>query len=178
MIVPRGPLADRAEELARLGAIELPFLAQVDVRCAPEAAERLGLPLEPNTARALGEREALWLGPDEWLVVGPEDGAAAIVAELEAALAEEPRSVLDVSDARTVIELHAPDRLELLATGCGLDLDPRGGWVPGRVAQTLFARAQVLLHEREDSTRLFVRPSFAGYVLERLLAAAELLRLS
>jgi sarcosine oxidase subunit gamma len=176
MIAPRGPLADRTEELARLGATELPFLAQVDVRCPPAAAERLGLPLEPNTARALGRREALWLGPDEWLVVGPEGEAETIVAELDAALAEGPRSVLDVSDARTVIELHAPDRLELLATGCGLDLDPRGGWVPGRVAQTLFARAQVLLHERERSTRVFVRPSFAGYVLERLLAAAELLR--
>jgi sarcosine oxidase subunit gamma len=176
MIEPRAPLADRMEDLARLGAVELPFLAQVDVRCAPDDARRLGLPLEPNTARALGEREALWLGPDAWLVVGPEGQAPAILAELEAALQGRPRSVLDVSAARTAIELRSADRLELLATGCGLDLDPRGGWVPGRVAQTLFARAQVLLHEREGATRVYVRPSFAGYVLERLLAAAELLR--
>jgi sarcosine oxidase subunit gamma len=176
MIEPRAPLADRMEDLARLGAVELPFLAQVDVRCAPDDARRLGLPLEPNTARALGEREALWLGPDAWLVVDPEGQAPAILAELEAALQGRPRSVLDVSAARTAIELRSADRLELLATGCGLDLDPRGGWVPGRVAQTLFARAQVLLHEREGATRVYVRPSFAGYVLERLLAAAELLR--
>lgn len=176
MIAPRAPLADRTEDLARLGAAELPFLAQVDVRCSPEDARRLGLPLEPNTSRALGEREALWLGPDEWLVVGPEGQVPAIVTGLEAALRDRPRSVLDVSAARTAIELRAADRLALLATGCGLDLDPRGGWVPGRVAQTLFARAQVLLHEGERATRLFVRPSFAGYVLDRLLAAAELLR--
>ncbi|GIV00708.1 MAG: sarcosine oxidase subunit gamma [Actinomycetota bacterium] len=176
MIEPRAPLAGRAAELARLGARELPFLAQVDVRCAPEEAARLGLPLEPNTAAAFGEREALWLGPDEWLVVGPEGSAPAIVAELDAALSGRHRSVLDVSDNRTAIDLTAPDRLELLATGCGLDLDPRGGWVPGRVAQTLFARAQVLLQEREGATRVFVRPSFAAYVLDRLLAAAEILR--
>ncbi len=176
MIAPRAPLGDRSEDLARLGAVELPFLAQVDVRCAPEAAGRLGLPVEPNTSRALGDREALWLGPDAWLVVGPEGSAPAIVMELEEALAGEHRSVLDVSAARTALELRSADRLELLATGCGLDLDPRGGWVPGRVAQTLFARTQVLLHEREGATRIFVRPSFAAYLLERLLAAAELLR--
>ncbi len=175
MIAPRAPLADRTEDLARLDAVELPFLAQVDVRCSPDEAQRVGLPLEPNTSRVLGKREALWLGPDEWLVVGPEGQAPAIVAELEAALEGRHRSVLDVSAARTAIELQAADRLELLATGCGLDLDLRGGWVPGRVAQTLFARAQVLLHERERATRLFVRPSFADYVLDRLLAAAELL---
>ncbi len=176
MIAPRAPLADRCEELARLGAVELAFLAQVDVRCPPQAARRLGLPVEPNTSRALGQREALWLGPDAWLVVGPDGSAPAILAELEEALGGEPRSVVDVSAARTAIELRTADRLELLATGCGLDLDPRGGWVPGRVAQTLFARAQVLLHEREGATRIFVRPSFAAYVLERLLAAASLLR--
>lgn len=176
MIEPRAPLADRLADLARLGARELAFLAQVDLRCEPEDAARLGLPLEPNTAGAFAGAEALWLGPDEWLVVGPEGWTPRIVSDLETALAGRRRSVLDVSANRTTIELAAPDRLELLATGCGLDLDPRGGWVPGRVAQTLFARAPVLLHEREGATRVLVRPSFAAYVLDRLLAAAEILR--
>jgi sarcosine oxidase gamma subunit len=38
-------------------------------------------------------------------------------------------------------------------------------------AQTLFAKAQVILHERADTTGVLVRPSFAGYVVERLLVA-------
>jgi sarcosine oxidase gamma subunit len=41
--------------------------------------------------------------------------------------------------------------------------------VAGRCAQTLVGRAQVLLHERDDATRLFVRPSFAGYLTDLLL---------
>ncbi len=69
------------------------------------------------------------------------------------------------------MELRGEGRLALLATGCSLDLDPRGGWVPGVCAQTLFARAQVILQELEGATRVFVRPSFAGYVVDRLLAA-------
>ncbi len=112
MIEPRAPLADRLADLARLGARELAFLAQVDLRCEPEDAARLGLPLEPNTAGAFAGAEALWLGPDEWLVVGPEGWTPRIVSDLETALAGRRRSVLDVSANRTTIELAAPDRLE------------------------------------------------------------------
>jgi sarcosine oxidase gamma subunit len=54
-----------------------------------------------------------------------------------------------------------------------VDLDPRGGWEPGRCAQTLFAKAPVILQELDRATRLFVRPSFGDYVVDRLLAAAE-----
>jgi sarcosine oxidase delta subunit len=32
-------------------------------------------------------------------------------------------------------------------------------------------RPQVVLHERSETTRVFVRPSFAGYVVDLLLAA-------
>jgi heterotetrameric sarcosine oxidase gamma subunit len=70
-----------------------------------------------------------------------------------------------------VLELRGADRHALLASGCAIDLDPVGGWVPGVCAQTLFARSQVLLQELDGATRIFVRPSFAGYVVDRLLAA-------
>ena len=67
-------------------------------------------------------------------------------------------------------EAGAPtDRLTRLAGGCPIDLDPAGGWCPGLCAQTLYGHAQVLLQEREDATRLFVRSSFANYVVDRLL---------
>jgi sarcosine oxidase gamma subunit len=35
----------------------------------------------------------------------------------------------------------------------------------------VFGAAQVLLHEREGATRLFVRPSFADYVVDLLLVS-------
>ena len=47
------------------------------------SARRIPLPLEPNTAWEDGPRAALWLGPDEWLVVGPAHTASEIVAELD-----------------------------------------------------------------------------------------------
>jgi sarcosine oxidase subunit gamma len=166
----RSQLAHRAADLAALEAVEVPFLAQIDVRCDPASAERLGFPTTPNTVMGDETRGVLWLGPDDWLVVGLPGNEARLVEELGAALAGEHRSIVDTSANRAVIDLHGASRLDLLATGCGLDLDPLGGWCPGLCAQTLFAKAQVILQEREEATRMFVRPSFADYLVDRLLA--------
>jgi len=167
----RSPLAARAAELATIGAELVPFLTQVDLRVDPRHAglAPYRLPLEPNTAFDDGRRAALWLGPDEWLILGTPEAAEEIVAELEAAFADVHRSVIDVSANRVAIELTAPGRFDLLAHVCPLDLDPRV-WAAGMCAQTLLGRAQVILQERTDTTGILVRPSFAGYVVDLLLA--------
>jgi sarcosine oxidase subunit gamma len=171
MVDVRSPLAHRAADLNTLDAVEIALLTQLDVRCAEVDAARLGFPLTPNAVTGDMACGVLWLGPDEWLVVAAPTDPGAIAAELEAALAGTHHAVVDVSANRAVIELRGSDRLRLLASACSLDLDPVGGWIPGVCAQTLFARAQVILQELPGATRLFVRPSFADYVVDRLLAS-------
>ena len=168
----RSPLAERSGDLERLGARELVFLAQVDVRADPSTAASLGFPAEPNTVALNPDRDILWLGPDEWLVVGHTGTAEALVAELETTLGGEHHSVVDVSANRAGIELGGNSRHELLSSACPIDLHPRS-WGDGRCAQTVFGAAQILLQEREGTTRVFVRPSFAAYVVDLLLAASE-----
>ena len=172
MVDVRSPFAHRAAALAMIDAAEVPFLTQVDVRCGEADAARLGFPIEPNTVTGDMTRGALWLGPDEWLVVAAPGDPGVVVEGLEALLLDARHAVVDVSANRAVIDLHGPSRLALLASACSLDLDPPGGWVSGVCAQTLLARAQVILQELPDATRLFVRPSFADYVVDRLLAGA------
>ena len=167
----RSPLAERSADLDRLDARELAFPSQVDVRIDPVSAAALGFPTDPNTARTLGDRDVLWLGPDEWLIVGVPGATTAIGDEMEASLAGLHRSVVDVSANRAAIELAGPTRHDLLSSACPIDLHPRS-WGEGRCAQSVFGAAQVLLHEREGVTRLFVRPSFADYVVDLLLAVA------
>jgi sarcosine oxidase subunit gamma len=172
-VTARSPLAVRSGDLDRqLGATELAFLSQLDVRTGPASAATLGFPTEPNTASTSGDRDVLWLGPDEWLIVGAAGAASAIREELEASLAGLHRSVVDVSANRAVIELAGPSRHDLLSSACPIDLHPRS-WGDGRCAQSVFGAAQVLLHEREGATRLFVRPSFADYVVDLLLASVR-----
>jgi sarcosine oxidase, subunit gamma len=171
-VTARSPLAERASDLDRLDARELAFVSQLDVRVDPSTAASLGFPTAPNTATKPGDRDALWLGPDEWLVVGASDETGAIAAELAASLDGLHHSIVDVSANRVVLELTGPSRHDLLASACPIDLHPRS-WGDGRCAQSLFGAAPILLHERDGATRVFVRPSFAGYVVDLLLAAAR-----
>jgi sarcosine oxidase subunit gamma len=144
-------------------------LPQVSLRADPGV-----LPFEPpqpNTATIWHGRDVLWLGPNEWLLVGESGAEGSIERELEDAMQGQHRSVVDVSANRIVFELS--DDLGLLSSGCGLDLDPRR-WRPAMCAQTLFGHAQVILHQRDErTTRVFVRPSFADYFVDRLGAARQ-----
>lgn len=169
----RSPLAGRAEDLAAVGAREVAFLALVNLRVDAGLAARVpvALPSTPNTWSAGDGREAIWLGPDEWLVVGEPGTAPAVVAELRAALDGLRHSVVDVSAGQAVVNLAGDARSDLLAQGCGLDLHPRS-WRDGRCAQTLLANVPVILQERADATRVFVRPSFATYLVGWLRQAA------
>jgi sarcosine oxidase, subunit gamma len=166
-------LAHATENLAGAGEIaEVAFLTQVNLRVDQELARHttLGLPLEPNTATQRGARASLWLGPDEWLVVGPPWTSAVIITDFEKALGTEHHSVVDVSASRAVLDVRGPARHELLSKGCSLDLG-NDRWSQGACAQTLLAGVQVILEERLEGTRVFFRPSFGDYLTEWLLDA-------
>jgi sarcosine oxidase subunit gamma len=176
--------ASRFSEVAaasggRLALRELPFTAQLnfrtdppDGRVADSVHKALGfvLPRDPNAAASAGGRSALWLGPDEWLIVGGEGEESLLTRVLHTALGETFGSVVDVSANRTVIELSGPAARDVLAHGCLVDLHPRV-FGPGRCAQTLLAKAQVIVHQVNDAPtfHLYVRTSFAWYVAEWLL---------
>jgi len=167
------------------GCHEVPLLAQLDVRLDPRdeatmsaAAVGLGfaLPVTANTVTGSGDVSALWLGPDEWLVVGPQGTEADLEATLRRAFAHfdtSPASIVDVSANRTTIELAGPRARELLEAGCPIDLHPRA-FGPGRCAQTVLAGANVIVWQTtaEPRYRLLVRPSFTAYVAAWLLDAA------
>ncbi|MFI7412810.1 sarcosine oxidase subunit gamma [Streptomyces sp. NPDC049627] len=186
----RSPLSRVAGRLAAAthasgGAIrlaELPFLAQLNVRldakgAAAEAvalALDLQLPLQPNTVVRAGESTALWLGPDEWLLVAPPGSERDLESRIREAAGDEPVSVTDVSAQRTTLLVSGPRAHDLLAHGCALDLHPRV-FGAGRCAQTTLGRAQVVLVARDDPRAGFwvlVRSTFAGYLADWLLDAA------
>lgn len=186
----RSPLAHAAEHLAAVtrasrGAIrlaELPFLAQVNVRLDAKgaAADGVGLalgiqlPLEPDTVVRTADLTALWLGPDEWLVVGRPGTQQELESRIRSAAVDEPVCVTDVSAQRTTVLVAGPRARDLLSHGCSLDLHPRA-FGPGRCAQTALARAQIVLVARDEPNAGFwvlVRSSFADYLKEWLLDAA------
>ncbi len=176
--------ADRFADLSvamggQLSVRELPYAAQLNLRADPKDAglvQRISttlgfaLPVTPNTVAAKDDRRALWLGPDEWLVVGPDGEQAALERGLGDALGGFFGSVTDVSANRTLLEIRGEKARELLSHGVSIDLDAHS-FGPGRCAQTLLAKAQVIIERRDDSALLYVRTSFAIYVATWLLDA-------
>jgi sarcosine oxidase subunit gamma len=181
----------RAGRADRLQLAEVPFLSMVNLRVDPAGpvagriAALLGveLPTEPNTAVSSPAWSVLWLGPDEWLVLGPDGAAPDLVELLRGLLAGQRGSAVDLSANRTTIELTGPSAREVLEQGCPLDLHPRV-FGPGRCVQTMLARAQVVIWRPENGAdggadgepgetfRLLVRGSFAGYLAAWLTDAA------
>lgn len=172
----RSPLAPDRDRLPPALA-EIPFLTQIGVRFDPAVEDGLAavetalgvvLPIVPNTVTSRGDRFALWLGPDEWLVVGPDGDE--IAQPLAAALTGVMASVLDMSANRTTIEIRGPRAREVLEAGCSIDLHRRA-FGPGQCAQTWLARANVILHQLDDEPRyrILVRPSFVPYLATWLL---------
>ena len=188
--IRRSALADYADRFAAISAEtggdltirELPYLSQVNFRADPtdfdlmnrvtSSLGGLALPLVPDTVTSRGDGRALWLGPDEWLLVGPDGKQAVFREALEAGLAGGFGSIVDVSANRTVLEIRGAKAPELLAHGIAIDLDLRS-FGPNRCSQTLLAKAQVITERREESA-FYVYPwtSFAGYVADWLLDAA------
>ncbi|MEU1185488.1 sarcosine oxidase subunit gamma family protein [Streptomyces sp. NPDC005820] len=193
-LTPRSPLTSAKDRLAdatrashgRVRLAELPFLTQIGLRLDPKgpAADAVGvalgapLPLEPDTVIRTRDLTVLWLGPDEWLLVGEPDTQRDLETRVREAAGDHHVSVTDVSAQRTTLLIGGPHARDLLAHGCSLDLHPRA-FGPGRCAQTTLGRTQVVLVARDRPDAGFwvlVRSSFAGYLTDWLLdAAAEYL---
>ena len=150
--------------------------AQIDVRARGAAVARAAACLkiaalpEANRVVATPEAECLWLGPEEWLVLGSPTSRAAILAVLEQAIGSDDGGAVDQSSSRVIVELKGPSARDVLATCCALDLHPRV-FGPGQCAQTLIAKAPVLLSQVDAAPtyRLLIRPSLAAYVVSWLV---------
>jgi heterotetrameric sarcosine oxidase gamma subunit len=179
---PLSHLTDRlaaASDTSVVSLAQVPFVAMVSLRVNPAtpAAARIAAVLGAPLPTGCGEvtcggdsHDALWLGPDEWLVVASTDPVA-LADQLTAAIGEEPGLALDVSANRTVLELTGPQARAVLEKGCPVDLHPRA-FGPGHALSSTLARVPVLLWQTgEDTYRLLPRSSFADYVARWLLDA-------
>jgi sarcosine oxidase subunit gamma len=180
---PLAHLADRLRDATVSGPrgvslAEWPYAPMVSLRVAPAspAAHRVvkhlgaALPTACGATASARSGTALWLGPDEWLIVSPP-GTPSVADELHAALAGEPGSVVDVSANRAVLELRGPAARQVLEKGCALDLHPRSCG-RGQAFVTQIGPVPVILWQTaEDTYRLLPRSSFADHLARWLIDA-------
>ena len=154
-----------------------PAGTRLNVRGGPAAASRIGTafgaPLSSTALRAetAGERAALWLGPDEWLLIAPADDELARF--LEDALAGEPGCVVDVSHRQATFVVSGEGAASALNAGCPLDLD-LSAFPVGTCTRTVLAKADILLWRvAADRFHLECWRSFAPYVHAFVTQAAR-----
>lgn len=130
------------------------------------------LPLTPNRWKGDERVAALWLGPDEWLIVAPDGDAAGVEQAVRQARPNDPwLSLVDVSHSYTCLLLSGPAR-DVLASGTAVNLRV-DAFEPGGCVQTVLGKAPVLLRALHDNEllELWFRNSWASYLLGWLLDA-------
>lgn len=130
-----------------------------------KTATGLDIPIQANRFTATGERACLWLGPNEWLITGPDGSEKDLATGIRAALAGQRAAVTDVSESRTVILIQGPRARDLLQKGVPIDLHPRE-FQSGHCAQTHIAGANVIVRliDERPTYEVFVLNSFAEHL--------------
>jgi sarcosine oxidase, subunit alpha len=144
------------------------------VRAGTSAATSIGRALGvllgtvPCRAVVARDRAALWLGPDEWLVLAP-DAETGLADKVMAALAEAPgvgvsASVVDVSHRATSVEVAGPRAAWCLNAFCALDLGLHA-FPTGMCTRTLLGKAEIVLWRIGTETfHIEVARSLSPYV--------------
>lgn len=134
-------------EAARMTA--LAATTRLSVRATPAAATAIGLSLgvllgsAPNRANVGRDRAALWLGPDEWLVLAPA-GETGLARKTTEAAGEAAASIVDISHRNASIELAGERAGWCLNTFCALDLS-LAAFPIGMCTRTLLGKAEIVL---------------------------------
>ena len=134
----------------------------------------LSLPKTPNRTVSAKGLTALWLGPDEWLVIGPPGSEGGIAEGLRTSLKGQHAAITDVTEGRTVIGLAGRNARDVLMKGCPLDLHGRQ-FKPGDCAQSALAKTVIILHQTSDAPAydIYVERSLADYLWSWLEDAAR-----
>lgn len=115
---------------------------------------------------------ALWMAPDELLLICPHPQVTDSLAAIEAALADQHFLAVDVSDARCHIHVAGSGAREVLAKLCPVDLSPEA-FTPGMVRRTRMAQIAAAFWLDEGGTfHLICFRSVAGYAFSVLKTAA------
>lgn len=158
---------------------DVPAQARLLLHCAPgnraAMAGALTLDLPDTMLRAEVARgwHALHLSPDEWLLIGPPDEAAALIARIARDASTIAHSLVDIGERNLGVTVAGEGAADLLNAGCALDLSD-DAFPAGACTRTLFGKADILLWRPTEASayRVEYARSFADYV-RRLMAAAS-----
>jgi sarcosine oxidase subunit gamma len=150
-------------------ATRISLRARAEDVAALSSALGVDLPVRPKTSAYANGRTALWLGPDEWLVIDEGESGLMTAAANSGVL----HSATDVSHRNTAILVSGPGAADAINAGCAQDLSLEAFPV-GACSRTLFGKVEVvLLRTADDAFRVEVWRSFSDYAFGLLSEGAR-----
>ena len=165
---------------------EISFVNKINLRIDPNNREYMAicgkildiiLPTKPNTYSKNNDLKAVWLSPDEWLIVNTNTNN--LSDKLKSKLNTMDTSVTDVSENRTIIRISGLQIYKLLSKFLVLDLESN---LPNEssCAQTLFVKVPVLLVRNNDNKQIpeidiFTNRSHANYIYNLIVDGSQYL---
>tara|TARA_B100000700_G_scaffold191887_1_gene211347 strand:+ start:654 stop:1229 length:576 start_codon:yes stop_codon:yes gene_type:complete len=141
------------------------------------SALNLVLPIEPNVRIFNNNISIMWLGPNEWLVITPENEKDGIISLLKSNLNPQKTAITDVSFNRTILRLEGEKVFTLLSKFLVANLE-KILKTNFSVAQTIFIKIPVLFvrnntDEEPTSLDLHLNRSHTKYVYELLVDGSK-----
>jgi len=141
------------------------------------SALNLVLPIEPNVRIFNNNISIMWLGPNEWLVIAPENEKDGIISLLKSNLNPQKTAITDVSFNRTVLRLEGEKVFTLLSKFLVANLE-KILKTNFSVAQSIFIKIPVLFvrnntDEELTSLDLHLNRSHTKYVYELLVDGSK-----
>ncbi len=143
---------------------------RADARAATSLSKALGLKLPKLAKQSVnaGDRSALWLGPDEWLIIDERKDPSVDLSKVKAL-----HSAVDISHRNTAILVTGLRAAEVINAGCPQDLSLTAFPV-GACSRTVLGKVEIVLLRTDiDAFRVEVWRSFSNYAFELLSTAAS-----
>ncbi|MGE0500749.1 MAG: sarcosine oxidase subunit gamma [Rhizobiaceae bacterium] len=131
-------------------------------------ALKVKLPVRPKSSASEGKRHALWLGPDEWLVI--DDASKHPLADVAGVKAL--HSAVGISHRNIGLSVSGAGVEATLSAGCPQDL-ALAAFPVGAASRTILGKVEIVLFRTgADAFRIECWRSFSDYVLDFLEEAA------
>ena len=142
-----------------------PTAARASLRAYPDAVAALSsalgvaLPTKPKTSATGAGITAMWLGPDEWFLIGPDGTDFVALAGKSGTV----HSAVDVSHRNIGIIVSGPGARVTVNSACPHDLTD-ASFPVGACTRTVFGKMEIVLYrEAEETWRVECWRSFADY---------------
>ncbi len=170
------PLDDRVYGGNGVTLTPVEAMERISLRAEDKAVASLGkaigfsLPKKAGTTVTKGSVTALWIGPDEWLILGVEG------SDLEAKLNKVKTglySAVAVNHRNTAMTVSGAKAINALNSGCPRDLSLEAFPIDG-CGRTIIGKAEVVLwRTAADTFHVEVWRSFSDYVWKYLVDSAR-----